>query len=68
MEVDQIFNKISIYEIIPMENDELEKFMVEYRPDLKTAQYWTTYDLHVYVKNSYKEFKEKNSQNHLNIK
>ncbi|WP_099371399.1 hypothetical protein [Sphingobacterium sp. 1.A.5] len=68
MEVDQIFNKVSIYEIIPMENDELEKFMVEYRPDLETAQYWTTYDLHVYVKNSYKEFKEKNSQNHINLK
>ncbi|OYD42084.1 hypothetical protein [Sphingobacterium cellulitidis] len=59
MEVDQIFNKSTITDVIPMDTEELEKFMVEYRPDFEVAQYWTTYDLHVYVKKHYKEFKEK---------
>ncbi len=60
MEVDQIFNKLSISEIIPMEEKELEAFMVAYRPKYEEAQYWTTYDLHVYVKKSYKEYKDQN--------
>ena len=68
MEVDQIFNKASITDIIPMDNEELELFMVEYRPDFETAQYWTTYDLHVYLKKYYKEFKEKKVGERLILK
>ncbi len=68
MEVDQIFNKATISDIIPMEDEELELFMVAYRPDFEVAQYWTTYDLHVYVKKYYKEFKEKNDAERLILK
>lgn len=68
MEVDQIFNKASISDIIPMDDEELEQFMVEYRPDFETAQYWTSYDLHVYVKKYYKEFKEKSPAERLILK
>lgn len=68
MEIDQIFNKVNIYEIIPMDNDELERFMVAYRPDFEVAKTWTSYDLHVYVKKSYKEFKDNGSGNQFILK
>jgi len=62
MEVDQIFNKTSINGIIPMENEELEKFMVQYRPSFEESRYWTEYDLHVYLKKHFKEFKNADSE------
>lgn len=56
IEVDQIFNKNSIQGIIDLNDEELENFIVRYRPSLSETKNWNTYDLHVYVKNSYADF------------
>ncbi|MDM1293400.1 hypothetical protein HX021_03720 [Sphingobacterium sp. N143] len=56
--VDSIFNINSIKSVIPIKEDEIIEFMEKYRPNVDQIQSWNTYDLYLYLQESYKSFKK----------
>ena len=39
-----------------LKGKELEKYMLDYRPEFEKAQYWNSYDYIKYIKESSKKF------------
>lgn len=50
------FNDVVIEKIVPIKNEELEDFELDYFPTLAQINAWNDYDLINYIKNSYTDF------------
>ena len=61
------FNDESIKRAIPIANSELESFELEYMPTLKQIDAMNDYDLVIYIKSSYENFKKNKTPNTLNL-
>lgn len=53
------FNKESIKKVITISDDQLETFELEYMPSLKQIDAMNDYDLVIYIKSSFEDFKKK---------
>lgn len=59
-EVARRFNDLSIRNAIPdIKPEELQDFRADYLPTVEQMRFWNEYDLVVYIRKSYKEFKSK---------
>lgn len=57
-EVARRFNDLSIKRAVPeIKDEELQDFRAAYTPDVEQLRSWNEYDLVVYIRKSYKEFK-----------
>lgn len=56
--IDGLFNETIIQENTDLKGDDLENFMINYRPEYEKAQNWARYDAIKYIKEAYKAFKE----------
>ena len=56
--IDGLFNETIIQENTDLKGDDLENFMINYRPEYEKAQNWARYDAIKYIKEAYKTFKE----------
>jgi len=56
--VDQFFNKTTINQQTGLTDKELEKFMVDYRPDFEQSKNWNSYDAIRWINDSYKKYSE----------
>jgi hypothetical protein len=56
--IDGLFNESIIQENTDLKGDDLENFMINYRPEYEKAQNWARYDAIKYIKEAYKTFKE----------
>jgi hypothetical protein len=56
--IDGFFNETIIQENTDLKGEELETFMINYRPDFEKAENWTRYDAIKYIKEAYKTYKE----------
>jgi len=56
--IDGLFNETIIQENTALKGDDLENFMINYRPEYEKAQNWARYDAIKYIKEAYKTFKE----------
>lgn len=56
--IDGFFNETIIQENTDLKGDELENFMINYRPDFEKAENWARYDAIKYIKEAYKTYKE----------
>lgn len=59
-EIDARFNKQVIRKVIPLKNEELERFNATYRPDVNELKKWSDYELYDYIKRSHEDFKKGN--------
>ncbi|MEJ7556886.1 MAG: hypothetical protein WKF66_01180 [Pedobacter sp.] len=55
--IDGFFNETIIKENTDLKNEELENFMINYRPEYEKAQYWARYDAIKYIREAYKTYK-----------
>ena len=55
-EVDQKFNKALIQELTGLEGDDLNNFMIWYRPSYEKVQHWQEYDMTAYIMQHFKQF------------
>lgn len=62
-QVDYLFNTNTIQSIIPLKDEDVERFKSEYRPRFEEMNRWSTYDLHLYLKKSFESFKLENANN-----
>jgi hypothetical protein len=60
------FNDESIKRVIPITDNELESFELEYMPTLKQIDEMNDYDLIIYIKDSYENFKKNKAPSPLN--
>lgn len=60
--VDSVFNINSIKKVISIKEDEITNFIEQYRPRAEQVQTWNTYDLSLYIQESYKSFKKTKEQ------
>jgi len=58
--VDHIFSKRKVTSLTTLKDDSLSEFMNKYRPAAMELRKMTEYDLILYIKNKYKQFKNKN--------
>jgi hypothetical protein len=56
--IDGLFNESIIQQNTDLKGDDLENFMINYRPEYEKAQNWARYDAIKYIKEAYKTFKE----------
>ena len=56
--IDGLFNESIIQENTDLKGNDLENFMINYRPEYEKAQNWARYDAIKYIKEAYKTFKE----------
>lgn len=56
--VDQFFNKTTINQQTGLIDKELEKFMVDYRPDFEQSKNWNSYDAIRWINDSYKKYSD----------
>lgn len=56
--IDGFFNETIIQENTDLKGDDLENFMINYRPDFEKAENWARYDAIKYIKEAYKTYKE----------
>jgi hypothetical protein len=56
--IDGFFNETIIQENTDLKGEELETFMINYRPDFEKAENWARYDAIKYIKEAYKTYKE----------
>ena len=61
--IDGLFNETIIQENTDLKGDDLENFMINYRPEYEKAQNWARYDAIKYIKEAYKTFKEAAKKN-----
>ncbi len=54
--IDQIFSKEKVIAITSLKGDSLRNFMDAYRPNANQLRKMTTYDVLIYIKNSYKAY------------
>lgn len=55
-EVDRKFNKGLVQQLTGLEGEDLNNFMVWYRPSFEKVQYWQEYDATAYIMQSFKAF------------
>lgn len=55
-EIDGFFNETIIQKHTDLRGEDLEKFMLNYRPDYEVAKKWTEYDALKYIMDAYKKF------------
>lgn len=55
--VDILFNNQTIKAAIPIADEELESFKQKFRPTPSQVKHWNTYDLQLYLKKSFNNFK-----------
>lgn len=55
-EVDQKFNRARIRELTGLDGEDLNNFMIWYRPSYEKSQYWNEYDVTNYIVQSFKQF------------
>jgi hypothetical protein len=55
--IDGFFNETIIQENTDLKDEELENFMINYRPEYEKAQNWARYDAIKYIKEAYKTYK-----------
>ncbi|SFC46195.1 CarboxypepD_reg-like domain-containing protein [Parapedobacter composti] len=55
-EVDKLFSRSRIRELTGLEGDDLNNFMIWYRPSYENVQYWGEYDITAYIVQSFKRF------------
>lgn len=55
-EIDGFFNESLIKKNTDLSGQNLEKFMLDYRPDYEQAKKWTEYDAIKYIRDSYKKY------------
>ncbi|AIM35480.1 hypothetical protein KO02_01500 [Sphingobacterium sp. ML3W] len=58
--IDSVFNINSIKKIVSIKDDEIMSFIEKYRPTAEQVKIWNTYDLYLYVQESYESFKKTN--------
>ncbi|WP_374166184.1 hypothetical protein [Arcticibacter sp. MXS-1] len=56
-EISRKFNDLAIKNAVPITDEELPDFRSEYLPTVEQIRRWNDYDLVVYIRTSYKEFK-----------
>lgn len=56
-QIDSMFNSITIQAIVPIDEADLMEFRQRYRPNFNDAKNWKTYDLSLYIKKCFKDFK-----------
>ncbi len=56
---DHAFSKEKVTHLTHLTGDSLQLFMETYRPDPVTLKKWSEYELFLYIKDSYKQFKTK---------
>ena len=55
-QVDGFFNEYLIQNTVDLKGKDLEKFMLDYRPDYEKSRNWAEYDAIKYIKDSYKKY------------
>jgi len=55
--IDGFFNEVIIQENTDLKGEELENFMINYRPEFEKAENWARYDAIKYIKDAYKTYK-----------
>lgn len=55
-EVDRKFNKAIVQELTGLEGEELNSFMVWFRPTHEKARHWQEYDVTAYIMQSFRQF------------
>ena len=58
--IDHVFSKRKVSSITALKDDSLSEFMNRYRPSVKELRKMNDYDLILYIKNNYLQFKNKN--------
>jgi len=61
-QVDQFFNRETVHKATGLEGEELDNFMISYRPDYKQIRNWTAYDATKWINDSFKKYT--NTLNH----
>ncbi|MDQ7949161.1 MAG: hypothetical protein REI78_15865 [Pedobacter sp.] len=54
--IDQFFNRTLINKYTALEGNELDRFMINYRPDYEKTKNWNVYDGVKYIKDSFKQY------------
>jgi hypothetical protein len=54
--IDGFFNETAVRQQTGLEGQELEKFMLDYRPEYEKAKNWAEYDAMRHIKSSYKKY------------
>ena len=62
------FNDTAIKKVVPIKDEELEDFELDYFPTMAQINAWNDYDLVNYIKNSYADFKKEKSNSLRNPK
>jgi hypothetical protein len=57
-EVDRKFSKSRITQLTGLEGEDLNNFMILYRPSFEKVQYWGEYDITAYITQSFKRFEQ----------
>ncbi|WP_316810639.1 hypothetical protein [Pedobacter heparinus] len=55
-QIDGFFNEFLIQNNTDLKGPDLEKFMLDYRPEYEKARNWTQYDAVKYIRDSYKKY------------
>lgn len=55
-QIDGFFNEFLIQNNTSLKGPDLEKFMLDYRPEYEKAKNWTQYDAVKYIRDSYKKY------------
>jgi len=55
--VDRVFSRQKVMELTHLKRDSLQNFMDKYRPSSKAAHTMNDYDVMIYIKKCYTEFK-----------
>jgi hypothetical protein len=56
--IDGFFNEFLIQNNTDLKGPDLEKFMLDYRPEYEKAKNWTQYDAVKHIRDSYKKYKD----------
>lgn len=54
--IDVLFNETLITKTVGLEGEDLENFMINYRPEYDKAKNWAQYDAIKYIRDSYKKY------------
>ena len=57
-QIDGFFNEFLIQSNTDLKGQDLEKFMLDYRPEYEKAKNWTQYDAVKYIRDSYKKYSD----------
>jgi len=60
-EITQRFNDSLIKNVVPVKTNEIDDFRVDYAPTLQQLNTMSDYDLIIYIRNSYEDFKKKSA-------